>query len=442
MVTKVDISRLRDAARDILRAKEEFTTIDLYVPAIRSIGDAGVWRSATSFAERWDVVLAGLLAGIDQYSNRLAQAADLYAQADRQEAVGRHHESPSPAATEAGRPAQASGVVARGALGDHSTVDELIPGSTSSVSGLATTLRDRAKSMYEAWSGFDSMEWDGIWRGTAATAFVASYEKRIPGWRVASEAHDSAAGALEGYAAALNEAKRRAGAAIDAWSSGNHATANAALEETRQQLDAAATSAIDALDAAAGRAGELNLFWSEVGSVALETLRDVTNAVASVGQSIINHPENFVAIAGGIALADLGAGGEVGGLALDATGVGAVIGVPANVVSAGVIVAGVGSAGAGIWAMTRDAAGNSRVEPWKKSEDTPHPQGEQKNIGGSGKPRRHFVRHPNEKAAKEAAKEDGEGAPMKHPNPAVGRRHYHPTDKNGEKSQGGVHHEY
>jgi RHS repeat-associated protein len=43
-----------------------------------------------------------------------------------------------------------------------------------------------------------------------------------------------------------------------------------------------------------------------------------------------------------------GAGGEAGGLALDATGVGAIAGVPLNVVSAGVIVHGTAVAGVGL----------------------------------------------------------------------------------------------
>ena len=48
--------------------------------------------------------------------------------------------------------------------------------------------------------------------------------------------------------------------------------------------------------------------------------------------------------AAGVGEMILGAGGEIGGLALDATGVGALVGVPANVVSAAVILQGASSA--------------------------------------------------------------------------------------------------
>lgn len=47
-----------------------------------------------------------------------------------------------------------------------------------------------------------------------------------------------------------------------------------------------------------------------------------------------------LAMVGGVGLVALGAGGEVGGVALDATGVGAIVGVPVNALSAGVIVTG------------------------------------------------------------------------------------------------------
>lgn len=53
------------------------------------------------------------------------------------------------------------------------------------------------------------------------------------------------------------------------------------------------------------------------------------------------------AIAAGIGLMVLGAGGQVGGVALDATGVGVVVGVPVHIASAAVITSGVAVAGVG-----------------------------------------------------------------------------------------------
>jgi len=56
----------------------------------------------------------------------------------------------------------------------------------------------------------------------------------------------------------------------------------------------------------------------------------------------------------------LGAGGEVGGFALDLTGIGAVAGVPIGVVSAGVIVVGATVASTGMLAMAETGGDISR----------------------------------------------------------------------------------
>jgi RHS repeat-associated protein len=85
------------------------------------------------------------------------------------------------------------------------------------------------------------------------------------------------------------------------------------------------------------------------------------------------------------------------------------------------------------WAAAMAAAG---IVDWVCKKDVPD-----KEIGPSGKPKRHFVRHPSRKKAKDAAQNEGQGPPMHHPSPARGEPHYHPTDGGGEKIPG-VHHEY
>jgi hypothetical protein len=59
----------------------------------------------------------------------------------------------------------------------------------------------------------------------------------------------------------------------------------------------------------------------------------------------------------------LGAGGEVAGVALDATGIGAIIGVPINVASAALIVGGAAVAGAAAW----DAGQTAQDLQWNNS---------------------------------------------------------------------------
>jgi hypothetical protein len=64
----------------------------------------------------------------------------------------------------------------------------------------------------------------------------------------------------------------------------------------------------------------------------------------------------------GLALTALGGTGEAGGGLLDATGVGAVLGVPLNVASAGAIIGGVAMTAGGGGGLAKDAAGDDRVE--------------------------------------------------------------------------------
>ena len=77
------------------------------------------------------------------------------------------------------------------------------------------------------------------------------------------------------------------------------------------------------------------------------TVVPTVDGLANVGQAIIEHPEDLAGLLLGAGMISLGTGGEVGGVALDATGVGAVAGVPINIASAGLI-----AAGAGVMAMS------------------------------------------------------------------------------------------
>jgi hypothetical protein len=63
-------------------------------------------------------------------------------------------------------------------------------------------------------------------------------------------------------------------------------------------------------------------------------------------------------------------------------------------------------------------------------------------LGPSGKTQVNTVQHSTQKAAKDAARNEGKKAPVKHTNPQKGGDHYHATDKNGEKKPNSTHHEY
>ncbi|MDN5767158.1 MAG: hypothetical protein L0H96_11420 [Humibacillus sp.] len=133
------------------------------------------------------------------------------------------------------------------------------------------------------------------------------------------------------------------------------------LPLVRGQLDGAAASGVghvapreesswfDSTVAAAGTAGA----WAYN-----HTAVPLVNGAADVAQAATEHPEDLAQLALGAGMMVLGAGGEVGGVALDATGVGAVAGVPLNVVAAGAIAGGATAAGTGAGNLIEHARAN------------------------------------------------------------------------------------
>jgi hypothetical protein len=101
----------------------------------------------------------------------------------------------------------------------------------------------------------------------------------------------------------------------------------------------------------------LATFFSDVG-VGLENAGGhVVNGLASVGNVAAHHP-------GDGALAAAGAGLMLaGGLVLDATGLGAVIGVPVNVASTAAVVDGGGMVAGVAGDLTMHARGDDHTSP-------------------------------------------------------------------------------
>ena len=63
-------------------------------------------------------------------------------------------------------------------------------------------------------------------------------------------------------------------------------------------------------------------------------------------------------------------------------------------------------------------------------------------LGPSGKPAVHETDHATRKQAKDAARNEGKGAPVNHPSPRTGDPHYHPTGPDGKKIPNSTHHNY
>jgi hypothetical protein len=126
-------------------------------------------------------------------------------------------------------------------------------------------------------------------------------------------------------------------------------------------------------------------FWSSFLHGAEHLGEDLVNAGASVGNSMIHDPGGVFALLGGIGLTTISSGGEVLGVGLDATGVGAIAGVPLNAVSAAGIAGGVTLAGAGASSIIRNAAGPDRVTLMQSSGgESGAPAGGSDPVGGSG----------------------------------------------------------
>ncbi|MDN5764979.1 MAG: polymorphic toxin type 24 domain-containing protein [Humibacillus sp.] len=133
------------------------------------------------------------------------------------------------------------------------------------------------------------------------------------------------------------------------------------LPLVRGQLDGAAAAGVghaappdesswhDPLVNAAGSAGA----WTDN-----HTAVPLVNGAANAIQAGAEHPEDLGQMAFGTGLMFLGAGGEVGGFALDATGVGAVAGVPINIAAAGAVVGGIATAGSGAGRFIQHARAN------------------------------------------------------------------------------------
>lgn len=92
---------------------------------------------------------------------------------------------------------------------------------------------------------------------------------------------------------------------------------------------------------------------------------ELVNGLASLGNAMVQHPGDTALAAGGLALAGLGMGGEVGGSALDLSVAGAPAGIAINVGSAGVIAGGLAMAGPAIGDLTVHANTDDGVQPMR-----------------------------------------------------------------------------
>ena len=309
-------------------------------------------------------------------------------------------------------------------LGQTRDPVSLIPGSVSSARATATDWRQKSVETGEVATALARVNVDDAWSGSAADAFREKYSGIPTKWSDASKHLSAAANALDTFADYLEWAQAQAGVAIALWDQAVAATAaakqqhaadiaaartefarayqlpttanayspeipfvdpgdalraqaRAVLSDARGQFAAAAERSAAALNTAADAAPAEPDFWALAGEAvrlawdyqalqAQNTLATAANSTASFFNALAQHPDILWEILGGIGLISIGTGGEAGGFALDATGVGALGGVPLNMAAAGAIGAGTTTVGHGIFRAVAAASGDSAVNPVQK----------------------------------------------------------------------------
>lgn len=256
-------------------------------------------------------------------------------------------------------------------LGQTSSPVDLIPGNPGAIAQVMTQLYDYGALLTEAGNGLSRLDTSSGWSGAAADAFRKRFTGQPEKWQQAGSCFTTAAAALEEYIPTLIWAQNAAAAAIRMWAQGDKKGASSTLASARSQVESAAGKANTVVGAARDKAPPHPGFWSKVGGFFSDVGHDIVhggedagNILASLGNAAIHDPGADLSILGGLGLAGISAGGEVLGTAADATGVGAVVGVPVNVLSATGIAAGGTLAMAGAGDLGSHAAGDDQAHPF------------------------------------------------------------------------------
>lgn len=304
-------------------------------------------------------------------------------------------------------------------LGSTTDPHALIPGSVSALADAVWRLRSFADALVSAGDALARIDTEVGWRGSAADRFRDRYDVHPRRWREAGDSFTAAAAALDRYTSTLAWAQARAVESIELYAHGEQesiralaardavaagartsrvaimpvfqdpgeATREAArelLEHVRAQLRESGDRELRIVVGSSDGAPELPTWWETAGSAVgdacvsvLHAAEDVgvaaVNGVASFGNAMIQHPGDAAAMVAGLALMSLSANAEAGGLLLDATGVGAVAGVPINAVAAAGIVAGAALATSAAVSLGMHANSDSRVSPLEARAEEPRP---------------------------------------------------------------------
>jgi hypothetical protein len=250
----------------------------------------------------------------------------------------------------------------------------VVPGDPAAIRANAGVLQARSNHVEKAGDGLVDID-TGAWTGQAAEDFRGKFSYEPNKWYLAADSLATAADALNTYAHVLEWAQQQAGEAIRLWDEAQAETQKAqqayqkvaaqappehpvglfvdigasgrqnaidTLSAARKEVGTAGDVAAGFLDQEADSAPKKSSWLDELGGFLEDAGAHVVNSLASFGNAMVRHPGEAASLVGGLLLTEVSTLGEGTGVVLDATGVGAIGGVPLNVVSAAGITAGPG----------------------------------------------------------------------------------------------------
>ncbi|MBY8343278.1 hypothetical protein LXH13_27480 [Streptomyces spinosirectus] len=294
-----------------------------------------------------------------------------------------------------------------------------VPGDPDAVALLGQSLREVAGDIQREAGDVEALCRVEAWKSKAADTFRDTAHDALKPLRKAYHRYDKAASAMgtrvradstDDWASALEHAQQLAGKALKAGQTAHEehesavrslkalppdtkdddpeflrlkrkrdqaaddlSSAKSALRHAKDVRDAAARKAAAVIHRSVTHDGMHDSRWdkfdnavdsvvSGVGGFLEDVGMTAVSDLASLGNAMIHDPGSTASVALGLALTVMGAGEEAGGVLLDATGIGAALGIPINVAAAAQIAVGVSLAGAGMASIASDAAGPNRVD--------------------------------------------------------------------------------
>lgn len=127
-------------------------------------------------------------------------------------------------------------------LGQTDDPRALVPGSPETIEGNAETLTQHGQRTETVGNGLGKIDVVS-WAGQAAEGFRTTFAEEPPRWRKATDALNSTASTLTGFADTLRWAQSQAGEAIELWNQGEAATSKAKADHQNAVTQANAAAA-------------------------------------------------------------------------------------------------------------------------------------------------------------------------------------------------------